>query len=97
MHASIWTFTGDPDDLLRRYDAMVAEVPLEQIRLHVAMRTPDGLVIFDTCPTEDAFRSFIGGESFAELRARHGLPPLSKIEDHPADRVIVDGKQLVAV
>jgi hypothetical protein len=27
MHASIWRFGGDPDDLLRRYDAMVAEIP----------------------------------------------------------------------
>src|SRR3954447_7554659 len=96
MHASLWTFTGDSDDLLRRYDAMVAEIPLEEMALHVAMRVPDGLLIFDTCPTEDAFRSFIGGEWFAELRARHGLPPLSKVEDYPVDRVIVDGKQVAA-
>ena len=27
MHASIWRFKGDPDDLLRRYDAVVAEIP----------------------------------------------------------------------
>jgi hypothetical protein len=25
LHASIWRFRGDPGDLLRRYDAMVAE------------------------------------------------------------------------
>jgi hypothetical protein len=27
VHASIWRFTGDPDELLRRYDAMLAEIP----------------------------------------------------------------------
>ncbi len=27
MHASIWSFTGDPDELLRAYDAMVAQIP----------------------------------------------------------------------
>jgi hypothetical protein len=27
VHASIWKFAGDPDDLLARYDAMVAEIP----------------------------------------------------------------------
>jgi len=27
MHASIWKFVGDPDELLRRYDAMLDEIP----------------------------------------------------------------------
>ena len=33
MHASIWKFAGDPDELLRRYDAMVAEIPRARMRL----------------------------------------------------------------
>jgi hypothetical protein len=49
------------------------------------------------CPTESAFRSFIAGEWFAELRARHGMPPLSRIEDYPVHSAIVDGKPLVTV
>jgi hypothetical protein len=97
MHGSFWKFEGDPDDLLERYDALVADLPLEQIRLHFAMRTPDGLMVVDTCPTEEQFRSFISGEWFAELRAKHGLPPLASVEDHPIDRVIVDGRHLAAV
>jgi hypothetical protein len=27
VQASIWRFAGDPDNLLRRYDAMLAEIP----------------------------------------------------------------------
>ena len=27
MHASIWKFAGDPDELLRRHDAMLEEIP----------------------------------------------------------------------
>jgi hypothetical protein len=96
MHGAIWRFNGDPDDLLERYDAMLADLPLEQVRLHIAMRTADGLLVVDTCPTEEAFRSVIGGEWFAELRAKHGLPPLASIEDHAVDRAIVDGEHRVA-
>jgi hypothetical protein len=29
-HVSIWRFAGDPDDLLRRYDAMTADMPALQ-------------------------------------------------------------------
>lgn len=32
MHASIWRFTGDPDDLLRRYDAMLGQTPAANMR-----------------------------------------------------------------
>jgi hypothetical protein len=35
MHASIRRFTGDADELLRRYDAMVAEIPAANLRLHM--------------------------------------------------------------
>ena len=34
MHASIWRFAGVPDELLRRYDAMVAEIPRANLLLH---------------------------------------------------------------
>jgi hypothetical protein len=32
MHASIWRFRGDPDELVRRYDAMLAETPRGNMR-----------------------------------------------------------------
>ena len=46
MYMSIWRFSGDPYDLLRRYDAMVADVPTQNLRLTGSQNIPDsGLVI----------------------------------------------------
>jgi hypothetical protein len=44
MHASIWRFRADPDDLLRRYDAVVAEIPAASMRLHLCLRADDGIM-----------------------------------------------------
>ena len=63
MHASIWRFGGDPDDLLERYDAMVAEIPPESMRLHLCLRAPAGIVIVDTCPSREVFEAFSEGRS----------------------------------
>jgi hypothetical protein len=89
MHASIWRFRGDPDELLDRYDAMVAEIPRENMRLHLCLRDEDGIVMVDTCPTREAFVSFAGGEAFRALRERHGLPEPEQLEDFPVHRVFV--------
>ena len=48
MHASISTFRGDPDDLLARYDAMIADIPAASMRLHLCLRSDDGIVVVDT-------------------------------------------------
>jgi hypothetical protein len=84
MHASIWRFTGDPDELLAGYDSMLVDVPLESMRLHLCLRAPDGIVIVDTCPSHEAFEGFV--PQFAELRERHGLPEPEQLEDFPVHR-----------
>jgi len=91
MHASIWRFAGDPDELLAAYDALVAEVPTENMRLQLCLRAADGIVLVDTCPTREAFESFAGGQAFRALRERHGLPEPERLEDFPVHRAIVDG------
>ena len=58
MHCSLWRFEGDPDDLEQRYLAVMAEVPESNHVLHAAAKTPDGLLIFDTCPSEEVYREF---------------------------------------
>jgi hypothetical protein len=73
MHASIWRFAGDPDGLLARYDAMVAEIPPGNLVRHVCRRADDGIVLVDTCPSAEIFEAFAAGEGFRALRARHGL------------------------
>jgi hypothetical protein len=73
MHASIWRFRGDPDDLLRRYDAMVAEIPAANMRLHVCLRADDGIIVVDTCPDRETYQAFVAGAIRGLFRA-HGLP-----------------------
>jgi hypothetical protein len=90
MHASIWKFKGDPDTLLRSYDAMVAELGTASIALQLCLRAPDGIVIVDTCPTREDFESFASGEAFRQLRVRHGLPDPVEVEDFPVHVALIE-------
>jgi hypothetical protein len=64
---------GGPDELLRRYDAMVAEIPAANMRLHPCVRARDGIVLVDTCPSRATFEAF-AGDGFGAPRERHGSP-----------------------
>jgi hypothetical protein len=91
MHASILKFSGDPDDLLRRYDAMLAEASPTAMRLHLCMRAPDGIVLVDTCPTREAAEAFLAG-ALTELRERHGMPAPEHLEALPVHAAVVEGQ-----
>ena len=91
MHASIWRFAGDPDELLRSYDAMLTEIPPANMRLHLCLRAPDGIILVDTCPDRNAFERFAQGP-FPALRERHGLPEPNRLEDFLVHRAFVDGR-----
>lgn len=93
MHASIWKFRGDPDRLLAAYEAMLEEIGAASMRLHLCLRAPDGIVLVDTCPNEEAYRSFSLGEGFASVRERHGLPDPVELEDHPVHAAFVGGQR----
>ena len=81
VHASIWKFAGDPDDLLARYDAMIAEIGAANMRLHVCLRADDGILMLDTCPSKEAFEAFAASAAFRELRGRHGMPVPVTVDD----------------
>jgi hypothetical protein len=91
MHASIWRFRGDPDELAARYDAMVAEIPAASMRLHLCLRADDGLLLVDTCPSREVYEEFAASEGFRALRGKHGLPEPESLEDFPVHRALVDG------
>jgi hypothetical protein len=91
VHASIWKFAGDPDELVRRYDAMAAEIPRASMRLHLCLRAADGIVLVDTCASREAFEAFAAGRPFRTLRERHGLPAPERLEDYPVHAAFVDG------
>jgi hypothetical protein len=92
MHASIWKFMGDPDDLVARYEAMVAEIPAESMKLQLCLRAADGILLVDTCPSREVFEAFAASPEFAALRARHGMPEPESVEDHPVAAAFVDGR-----
>ena len=85
MHWSVWRFTGDPDELERGYRAMMEQVPASNHVLHAAARTPDGLLIFDTCPSEEAYHAFFGSGQVRTMLAEHGLRD-RVVEDFPSSR-----------
>ena len=91
MHASIWTFRGDPERLLDAYDGLIAEI-LPVVQLHLCLRTPDGILLVDTCPDRDAFERFAASDDFRALRERHGLPDPERVDDFPVHAAIVDAR-----
>ena len=94
MHASIWRFSGDPDELLERYEAMLAEIPAENMRFHLCLRADDGIVLVDTCPSKEVFDSFFAGEGFRTLRERHRLPEPVSVEDFPVHLAFTEGRRI---
>jgi hypothetical protein len=89
MHASIWKFTGDPDELAPRYDALVAEMPTAEFIAHLCLLAPDGLLIVDTCPTQEAFEAFAASDEFHSAVRRHGLPEPAEMRDYPVHAAFV--------
>jgi hypothetical protein len=96
VHTSIWRFAGDPDELLRRYDAMVAEIPPANMQLHLCLRGAEGIVLVDTCPSREVFEAFASGDAFRGLRERHGLPEPERLEGFPVHAAFVDGAERTA-
>ena len=97
MHASIWKFTGDPDDLTSGYDTLIAEMPSDQFIVNMCLRAEDGILIVDTCPDRAAFEAFSTSEEFRAARARHGLPDPTEILDYPVHAAIACGAMLSPV
>jgi hypothetical protein len=94
VHASLWRFAGDPGDLLPRYDAMLAEIGAGNMRLHVCLRAPDGIVLLDTCPSKEAFEALMRSPAFRELRERHGLPEPVQVDDYAVHLAYAGGVAL---
>ena len=94
VHCSLWTYRGDPDDLAARYEAMMAEIPPEAIEFAACIRTPDGIVIIDTCPSKEVFDEFVASEGFQALLARHGLDAPESLTDHPVVAAFAGGRRV---
>ena len=51
--------------------------------LHAAARTPDDLLVFDTCPSEEAYRAFFDSDPVRRRFAECGLRLEEAVEDFP--------------
>ena len=74
MYLGTYTFNGDPDELLARYDRMMASFPDEALLVHLCVRSENGITIIDTCPNEADFRAFSTGHEFHAALGAVGLP-----------------------
>ena len=72
MLCSVWRFRGDPDAMEGGYRALMGRVPASNHVLHAAARTPDGLLIFDLCPSEEAYHAFLGSDEVRAMFADTG-------------------------
>ena len=87
MHCSVWRFPGDPAALERGYLALMETIPEGDHVLHAAARTPDGLLIVDTCPSEEAYRAFFDSDAVRLRFAACGLRlEDAVVEDFPVTR-----------
>ena len=71
MYLGTYTFDGDPDELLSRYDRMIASFPDEALLVHLCVRGENGITIIDTCPNEADFRAFSTGPDFQAALGSH--------------------------
>jgi hypothetical protein len=74
MFLGAYHFAGDPSDLLPAYDRLMSGFDPSTFDLHVCAVRPEGLVVLDTCPTEEVFRTFSTGDDFRGACRRAGLP-----------------------
>jgi hypothetical protein len=73
VHLGIYEFDGDPEQLLPAYDAMMAAMPVSTA-FHLCAIRLGGIVVYDTCPTREAFERFSTGEEFHGALRAFGLP-----------------------
>ncbi|MFF2345849.1 hypothetical protein [Pseudarthrobacter sp. NPDC058119] len=74
MYLGMYSFRGDPAELLAGHDRLLALLPQGQLDLHLCVQTKDGIAVLDTCPDREIFDRFSGSRAFQELVASAGLP-----------------------
>jgi hypothetical protein len=96
MHCSIWTYEGDPGELVGRYEAMIADLPRENLRFTACARTSTGIVIFDTCPSKEVFDGFVASPDVRALLAHHRLDTPTSLVDYPIVAAYANGSRVDA-
>jgi hypothetical protein len=76
MFLGTYRFTGDPTALAAAYDRLMATFPDDapQLLLHICVSTEDGLVVYDTCPSQADFHAFSNDPTVLAAMQEVGLP-----------------------
>ncbi len=74
MYLGMYTFRGDPAELIAGHDRLLALLPAGQLDLHLCVQIQDGIAVLDTCPSAEVFDRFSSSRQFQELVAEAGLP-----------------------
>jgi hypothetical protein len=74
---------------------MVADIPAEDVKLHLCLRADDGIMLVDTCPSMEVFVAFSSAPALGALRAKHGLPEPSSVDDFPVHAAYVEGSNVL--
>ena len=74
MYLGVYSFSGDPETLLRAYDKLVAMMPADNLQWHMCTQVADGIVVYDTCPSEEVFIGFSTSPQFRGGLEAAGLP-----------------------
>ena len=74
MILSTYTFDGDPEALLEGHRKMMELFPPDALDLHLAVATPSGVVVFDSCPDLATHEAFVVSPEFLGTLDQAGLP-----------------------
>lgn len=72
----------------------MSSIPAESMRFSACARVPDGIVVFDTCPSKAVFDDFSASPGFRSLLEAHGLGAPDSIVDGPAVVAYADGRRV---
>ncbi len=74
MFLGAYHFDGDPEVLLVAYGRLMQRLPPDASDLHVCVERPDGITVFDACPSREIFAGFSSGPDFRAAVDAAGLP-----------------------
>lgn len=74
MYLAHYAFDGEPAELEAAYEKLLADFPPDSFDLHLVVRRPDGLDVYDACPNAETFAAFSTSAEFQAAVTRAGLP-----------------------
>lgn len=75
MFLAVYRFQGEPTALQAAHERVLGMLPLDKVAMNAGVPRPDGLDVYDACPTRAEFEAFSTSAEFRGALAQAGLPP----------------------